>query len=117
MLNFVLNKMLDVALDIDLCMKVAGAKSRDQSVFRPWDTFKLFLNILLQQCKNMGRMDAVRIGFPENLEDDLKLMVTPAQFSNMWKRMLDSMMDGNLLPYTDLLKIACGDDLKQRCYG
>jgi len=110
-------KMLDIAFDIDLCIKVKGAKSKDQSVFRPWDTFKLFLNILLQQYKNMERMDAVKIGIPEIFKDDIKLMVSPAQFSNMWKRMLDSMMDGNLLPYTDLLKIACGDDLKQMCYG
>ena len=110
----VLKMMLDIGIDID--MKLLAAKFRDLSIFRVWDTFKLFLNILLQQFKDIARRDAVRIGVPEMYKDDLKLMVNPDQFNDMWKRVLNS-MDGGLVPFTDLLKIVSGGDIRQECFG
>jgi hypothetical protein len=34
----------------------------------------------------------------------------------MWRRVLD-VMPGKLVPYTDLLKVVCGGQLSQVCYG
>ena len=76
----------------------------------------MFLNIRLQQFKDIARRDAVRIGVPEMYKDDLKFMVNPDQFNDMWKRVLNS-MDGGLVPFTDLLKIVSGGDIRQECFG
>ena len=52
------------------------ARFRDQTLFRPWDTFKLFLNILLMQFKNFAFKDATRIGLPEMSQYLPNLLVT-----------------------------------------
>ena len=73
------------------------------------------LNLLNQQLRDVARRDAVLIGIPEMDEDDLKHMVSPALYSDTWSQVAS--MAGKLVPFTDLLKILCEGDLKQKCYG
>jgi len=109
-----LDNLRGLADDID---KMLGlVKFRDQTVLRLWDTFKLLLNLLNQQLKDVTRRNAIRIGIPDMHPDDLKHMVSPTLYSDAWSKVLDS-MSGNLVPFTDLLKILCGGDLRQNCYG
>ena len=96
--------------------KLALNNFKDTTVFRLWDTFNLFLGILLNHQFEEAVQDSVRIGLPGMNEDVAKLMVTPVQFSDMWRRVLAS-FNGKVVPYTDLLKKVCGSDLNQKCFG
>jgi len=96
--------------------KLAKDKFKDQSEFRLWDTYKLFLGILLNYKFVEAVQDSVRMGLPGLPEHLAKLLVTPAQFSDMWVRVLNS-FTGKAVPYTDLLRKVCGSDLNQKCFG
>ena len=107
-----LTKIVKQAADIN--KELSAQKFKDQTVFRPWDTFRLILNILFKYTWDGERQDAVRLGLPGIPEDDKQLMVTSDQVNDTWRKLLDS-MNGILVPYTDLQKILCADDLQQVC--
>eukprot|EP00092_Neocalanus_flemingeri_P007355 GFUD01007942.1.p1 GENE.GFUD01007942.1~~GFUD01007942.1.p1 ORF type:complete len:485 (-),score=118.85 GFUD01007942.1:139-1593(-) len=92
--------------------KLAVARFSDNSAFKLWDTFKLFLHILIQFCTEPMRKEAETVGLPD-VFDDVK-RVTSAQFNNMWQQLLDS-TGFWLVPYITLVEIVCGGQLEQIC--
>jgi len=103
--------------------KLTEGKFVDKSVFRPWDAFKLLLNMLLQYGFDYQKRDAERLGIEDDVDEitevsgiEVKLRVTSTQFSEIWSKLL-STMSGKLVPYEDLVKIICNDQLNQVCFG
>jgi len=109
-----LPELHDLADKID--NKLAELHLKDHGVFRPWDTFKLLLNFLFLLNSELMRKDAESAGVPETSEVVKKMKVTSAQFIDIWRKVLASLAY-KLVPFTDLLKIFCGGQLKQKCFG
>eukprot|EP00092_Neocalanus_flemingeri_P035530 GFUD01038674.1.p1 GENE.GFUD01038674.1~~GFUD01038674.1.p1 ORF type:complete len:406 (-),score=128.53 GFUD01038674.1:125-1342(-) len=104
------DKMISCAEEID--EKLTAVQFLDQSLFRPWDMFKLLLNIAREFRFDVVRKAAESVG----LAEDHQMRVTSSQFNSMWQEVLDS-MPGHLIPYTDILHILCGGQLTQVCFG
>jgi hypothetical protein len=97
--------------------KLVHERFVDNSVFRPWDAFKLLLNMLLQYGFDYQKRDAERLGIEDEISgNEIKLRVTSTQFSDIWSKLLKS-MSAKLVPYNDLVMIICEDQLNQVCIG
>jgi len=103
--------------------KLAEEGFVDKSIFRPWEAFKLLLNMLLQYGFDYQKKDFERLGIEDEIAEitetsgiEMKLRVSTNEFSDIWVKLLKT-MSGKLVPYTDLVKNICEDQVNQVCFG
>jgi len=93
----------------------AADESSDQSVFKPWGTFKVLIAFLVDSLLTPSRFIADCVGVAELPEEIQRIRMTEAHFNQVWERVLD-MLSGGLVPYARLVEALCDGNPVQPCY-